>query len=260
MQLFFSRFEMLLQNHKAILLPLRFFIALGWLRACAEKLSSSGWTSGEVLYSFLVRAQGNTPFRFYGDLIEQVFLSNIEILSLLVAAGQGAIGLALLLGVMSQAALLLGIFLNLNFIFAGVINPSVFYIMIEFVLLTSHVGALFGFDAYFSRSIKLPWLIAQSQPSRDVRLLRFQFLRCWFLMLVVIALSVINLFYIEVFSPEASIEDPAMLLDVLAVFLLGHLFISMVQIRSRLSKLHIENNTLFKSSYSGSLGSHQNVV
>jgi len=260
MQLFFSRFEMLLQNHKAILLPLRFFIALGWLRAWVEKLISPEWISGEELHRFLKMAQGSTPFRFYKDLIEQVFLPNVEVLSLLVAAGQGAIGLALLLGLMSQAALLLGIFLNLNFIFAGVINPSVFYIMIEFVLLTSHVGALLGFDAYFSRSIKLPWLIAQAQPSRDARLLRFQFLRCWVLMLIVIALSFINFFYIEVFSPKASIEDPAMLLDVLAVFLLGHLFISMLQIRSRLSKLHIQNETLFKSSYSGSLGGHQNVV
>ncbi len=226
-------------HQKAWLLPLRLFLALGWLRASTEKVVSLRWSDGESLAVFLQTARTETPFGFYRMLIDGVFLPNIDILSFLVAAGQGAIGLALLFGLLSQAALLAAIFLNLNFILAGVVNPSAFYIMIELVLLSNHMGAIWGLDAYFSRYIKQPWLVAQARPSQDFRLLRFQMIRCFALAGLLTGLSLIDFFYIKTFSPETSVEDPAMLLYILALFSIFYLLIGAMQIRSRLTQLRV---------------------
>ena len=195
---------------------------------------------------FFYNAQNETPFGFYKLFIETLFLPNVEFLSFAVAALQMAIGLALAFGAVSQLALLLGLFLNLNFIMAGVVNPSVFYIMIELVLLSGHAGAVIGVDAYLSKFISQPWLIAQTQASQNRTTLKFQFWRNTFLIGLILTISIVDFSYIKAFSPEASVEDPAMLLYILAMFTIMQLVICNLQIQHRLQRLPVQPGTIFR--------------
>ncbi len=130
------------------LVPLRLFIGFGWLRATAEKLTDSTWYTGEAIRGFLDMhvADGTVVFTSYEWMIENIWYPTAQPLGWVVMAIQLTIGLAIFCGAYTNAALLAGIVLNVNFMLAGSINPSAFYIVIQVALLAVGVGAVFGFD------------------------------------------------------------------------------------------------------------------
>ena len=88
-------------------------------------------------------------------LIEGIFSQHIIGLSWLVAIGQFAAGLAIFTGTLTSAALISAVFLNINFMLAGRVNPSAFYLMMELVLLQSKAGQLWGLDAWLKLKVRL---------------------------------------------------------------------------------------------------------
>ena len=102
----------------------------------------------------------------YSALIESVFLPNAEFMSWVVVFGQLLTGLGILLGAFTNAALLGGLFTNLNFILAGSINPSAFYIVMESVLFLANTGAILGFDKAICQRVPYEICVAQRH---DVR-------------------------------------------------------------------------------------------
>ena len=108
------------QFHKsaALLLPLRIFIGLGWLRAGVEKLTNPDWLSGVELTTFLhAQIEANMVyFPFYEWMIHQVFEPNVVGLSLLILVAQLLAGAGILTGTLTNAALLGALFMNLNFV------------------------------------------------------------------------------------------------------------------------------------------------
>lgn len=158
----------------AYLVPLRLFVGLGWLRACAEKVADPGWWDGSTLAAFLRERMtaGDVRFPPYAWLIEHAFLPHATALSLVVLFGQLLAGLGIAGGALTNAALLGGLFMNLNFLLAGAPNPSTFYIVIQVVLLLANVGAVLGIDARLAATIRSPLLAAArrcSPPSLLVR-------------------------------------------------------------------------------------------
>lgn len=145
------------QHQAQYLVPLRLFIGLGWLRAAFEKLFDSHWRDGSKLLSFFdTQIMGNhIPFGAYQALIEGVFSQHAVIMGWLVAVGQLLVGLAILTGTLTSAALLAAMFLNINFMLAGRVNPSAFYLIIELVLLQSKAGQLWGIDQWLSRRFRI---------------------------------------------------------------------------------------------------------
>lgn len=128
-----------------VLLPLRLFIAVGWLRAAAEKILDPRWWDGTALKQF-IDVQERThavaaPWlaRMMDDLVPHA-----RTVSRLVMGAEVVVGLAILLGIMTATFLVVGIALNVSFVLAGVINPGVFYIMIQGTLLLSATGASIG--------------------------------------------------------------------------------------------------------------------
>jgi thiosulfate dehydrogenase (quinone) large subunit len=132
----------------AALLPLRLFIALGWLRALAEKITNPAWFDGTALSSFLsAQLQGDhVVFPAYAWLISHVFLPGAPVLAWIILIGQIMVGLGMVFGAFSRGALLGGLFMNLNFIAAGMPSPSVFYVVMQIMLLFSNAGRVFGLD------------------------------------------------------------------------------------------------------------------
>lgn len=104
------------------------FLALGWLRAAAEKTIDPFWWSGNKLESFL-REHQEVTVGWYEPIVEFVWWPYSLIVAVVVVVMQFAIGLALLNGRAVGWALAGGMLLNLNFMAAGAVNPSAFYIL-----------------------------------------------------------------------------------------------------------------------------------
>jgi uncharacterized membrane protein YphA (DoxX/SURF4 family) len=204
----------------AYLVPLRLFIGLGWLRACAEKVIDPGWRDGSSLTAFLSHrlAAGEVAFPWYETLMEQVSLPHATALALVILLGQFLAGAAIAAGLVTNAALLGGLFMNLNFLLAGEPNPSTFYIVIQVALLLTHAGAILGLDAGLSKTIHNPLLVAQPLAARRRRQWRVPVLPIGAIALVT---AVYALAHVTDWSPAGSVEDPAMIVVILALLTLA---------------------------------------
>jgi thiosulfate dehydrogenase (quinone) large subunit len=213
-----------LRKPGAFALPLRLFIGVGWLRAFAEKLADPGWRDGSSLHVFLAGQidDGQVSFSLYLALMRDVFMPGERLLDWTISIRQLLAGIALVTGTLTNAALLGGIFMNLNFMLAGRPDPSAFYLIIQSALLFTNAGATLGVDGWLSRNFRLdrhhPILgvaIARHRPCRTHLTLQR---RCC---LLVAALSLgcagFGLAFGRDFSAGGSVKDPALVLVVLAL-------------------------------------------
>ncbi|MCA9838609.1 MAG: DoxX family membrane protein [Trueperaceae bacterium] len=199
------------------LLPLRLFIGIGWLRAGLEKWLEPGWYDGTSLSAFLTDhlQTGKVTFASYQHLMQAVFEPSSLHLGHLIMSGQILVGLAILTGCFTNIALLVGIFMNINFILVGEINPSAFYIMMELALLVANSGAVLGLDFFLSDSINFCFLVAKPG-NRGHRNGLERLLMLFFVLLSLVAALVV-MPEIKSYAPS-SVHDPAMISFVLSLF------------------------------------------
>jgi thiosulfate dehydrogenase (quinone) large subunit len=204
-----------LSRGNAYLLPLRLFIGLGWIRAGMEKIPEAEWRSGTELTEFFTHqlASGEVVFALYGQIIEYIFIPIATPLAWVIMIGQFLVGIAILTGTFSSAALLAGLFMNMNFIFAGRVNPSAFYTTIQTALFLANTGSILGCDRYLSKKIPFTFLVAQLNfEKRHLWVERITFLGIAFTSAMLIGYA---LPHIKDFSPN-SVDDPAMVLFILS--------------------------------------------
>ena len=191
------------------LLVLRLFIALGWLRAFAEKAPDPAWRDGGAVAAFLNRrlAWDEVALPPYEALTTGVFLPLAPALGWLIMTGQLLTGLALLSGTFTRAALLGGLFMNVNLLLAGAPNPSGFYIVIQATLLATGAGTILGVDAWRARRAARPPALAAIVPND----------RRWLIGATGLGLAVTGYALLQArdLSPAGSVHDPAVLLAVL---------------------------------------------
>lgn len=124
------------------LLPVRVFLALGWLRAAIEKVVERRWWSGELLDEFLV-TQRSDALPFMPRLTDNVVAPLAQTIAIAVVFAQVAIALGFASKRTMRPALWAAITLNVAFIAMGVVTPSAFYLAIQLSLLTAlNSGAL----------------------------------------------------------------------------------------------------------------------
>jgi hypothetical protein len=199
-------------------LPVRLFIAAGWLRACAEKIVDPGWRTGEALTAFFIEqlANNQVPFGFYQRLITTLFLPNAQTLSWIILLGQLAVGIGLGFGLLTRGALLGGLFMNLNFLLAGRPDPSAFYLVIQTILLVGEADTVFSVDSLFARArLRQQESTQVAGPSLKGILVSAVCALC-FAVVAIYAYA-----HITHFAPDASVQDSAAILCVLANFGLG---------------------------------------
>lgn len=216
------------QKHEAILLPLRLFIGLGWVRSSVEKIVEPDWHNGIALNQFFAEriAASDVAFPFYQSLMEGAFSTYAPFLGKLIMVGEFYCGLAILFGLLTRTALVAGLFMNFNFILAGSVSPSAFYIVIQSILLPSAVGRVFGLDSLFYNSPNLRY--SMSQPVQAFARIKRILCLGGSLLSGLLALRIIP--YISSFDPAHSIEDPVMLLSIL--FSLQSLLLLILGVRS----------------------------
>ena len=147
-----------LRHPGAFMFPLRLFIGIGWLRAVAEKVISPGWFDGEAVAAFLGAqlARDGVVFPLYEQLMESVLRPGSRLIGWGVMALQLMVGLGIITGTYTNLALLIGSAMNANFMLAGQISPSAFYIVIQTVLFVTGAGAILGSDGNRARRPERP--------------------------------------------------------------------------------------------------------
>jgi uncharacterized membrane protein YphA (DoxX/SURF4 family) len=126
-----------------LLLPIRVFLAVGWLRAGVEKVVDSKWWNGDSLRTFLDahHTAALPPFR---PVIDHAIQPLAMIVALVVVATEIGCGIAILIGRPLRAALRWAVVLNVAFVLCGQINPSAFYLVMEMVLLVAVADGTIG--------------------------------------------------------------------------------------------------------------------
>ena len=146
----------------------RIFVGWSWLSAGWEKLGSPAWTgsaSGGAIVGFVGGAinkmSGAHPdvSSWYGYFLEHCVLPHASLWAHLVAYGEVLVGIALIVGAFTGIAAFFGVFMNLNYLFAGTvsINPLLLVFGIFLVLAWRTAGFL-GADYFL-----LPVVIGETR-------------------------------------------------------------------------------------------------
>lgn len=164
-------------------LLLRLFFALGWLRAATEKLIDPHWWSGAGIVSF-ADAHDDSTLDWYAPFLDRVVATHLDTTVVAVVVLQVIAGLSLLSGRALGVGLATGLLLNFNFVAAGAVDPSAFYIVAQ--------GAL------------VFWLIDDRPSSASRRALIGG-------VGLVVVLGVLSTPLVRTLRPAAVIDDPAVM-------------------------------------------------
>jgi thiosulfate dehydrogenase [quinone] large subunit len=137
-------------------LVVRLYVASVFLPAGWGKVTSGAWLFADGapiqgLVGAAVHAEG-TP-AWYSWFLENLVLPNAGLFATLVALGELAVGLGLLVGLLTGIAAFGGVFLSANFILAGVLgqNPALVILGTLLVVAWRNAGWI-GLDRWF-----IPW-------------------------------------------------------------------------------------------------------
>src|SRR5512135_485808 len=144
------------------LLP-RLWLGYQWIEASAHKLTNPAWMqTGEALKGFWVGAlTAKTPLAFdwYRAFLQGLVDAQAYTwFAKLVAIGELAVGIALIIGAFTGVAAFIGGFMNLTFMMAGSasVNPMFFVVSVGLILAWKVAGYV-GADFYLLRWLGTPW-------------------------------------------------------------------------------------------------------
>jgi hypothetical protein len=203
------------QREAVWLVPSRVFIGIGWLRASAEKLSNPAWWDGAALRAFMDAHANLAVFPVFAQLMRGAFSDLAVPLGVTVMLLEVVIGVFLILGWWMRSAILVGGFLNVLFVMAGVPNPSAFYLVIQMALWTMGADRAFAFRPRRGRTRQ-----SRADLSFSLNLVSSAL---W------LALAGSSLGRIRDFSPAGSIHDPAAVLTVVACVGFGYAAIALLR-------------------------------
>ena len=154
-----------LRNHvvaRFIMTVLRIWLGWQWVSAAVEKLGSPVWTgskAGVAITGFLQHAaslsQGPHPDvqGWYASFINAVALPDATFFSYLVSWGELLVGLALILGIFTTFAALMGALMNTVYLLAGTSSSNPNMLIIEaLVMVAGFNAAVYGLDYWI-----IPW-------------------------------------------------------------------------------------------------------
>lgn len=152
-------------------LAVRVYIGYEWVVAGWAKLGNPAWVgenAGAAVKGFLMGALQKTAgphpdvSSWYAYFIQNMALPNATIFSYLVAGGEIAVGVALIIGLFTGIAAFFGTFMNLNYLLAGTVstNPLMFLLQL-FLILAWRTAGWFGLDRYVLPLLGTPWQAGQ---------------------------------------------------------------------------------------------------
>jgi thiosulfate dehydrogenase (quinone) large subunit len=164
----FARF--LFNNSRAGLfwLPIRLFVGFAWLEAGWHKFSGTGWINdgGSALAGYWTNAvkipesgRGPITYEWYRDFINTLLAGGHEQwFAWVITLGELAVGIGLILGILTGVAAFFGAFMNMSFLLAGSAstNPVMFTLAVG-LMLAWKVAGYYGVDRYLLPRLGTPW-------------------------------------------------------------------------------------------------------
>jgi thiosulfate dehydrogenase [quinone] large subunit len=144
----------------------RVYLGWLWLQAGWGKVTSPNWVGADAgtalsgyLQGALGRAAAETPTvpGWYAWMIETIFLPNATVMSYLVAFGQVAVGVALIVGCLVGVAAFFGGFMNVSFLLAGTLSTNpVMFVLATWLVLAWRVAGYYGLDYWVLPKLGAP--------------------------------------------------------------------------------------------------------
>jgi thiosulfate dehydrogenase (quinone) large subunit len=164
----FARF--LFNNSRAglVWLPIRLFVGFAWLEAGYHKLSGTGWINdgGSALAGYWTNAvkipesgRGPITYEWYRDFINTLLAGGHEQwFAWVITFGEMAVGIGLIIGLLTGVAAFFGAFMNMSFLLAGSAstNPIMFTLAVG-LMLAWKVAGYYGVDRYLLPRLGTPW-------------------------------------------------------------------------------------------------------
>jgi len=125
-------------------LLVRLYVGYLWLMAGWDKITSDVWVGSQAgvavkgfLTGALTKTGGAHPdvSSWYAYFIEHFALNHTVALSYMVAYGEVAVGIALIIGLFVGVSAFFGMFMNINYLFAGTVSINATLIVLEFLLI-----------------------------------------------------------------------------------------------------------------------------
>jgi thiosulfate dehydrogenase [quinone] large subunit len=151
-------------------LVVRLWLGYEWLMGGVEKVfgeGSAAWVgpkAGTAVAGFLKGAIAKSPLApgfdaanahptvqlWYAQLAQNVFLPNAVVFSYMVSVGELLVGIALIVGLFTRFAALMGVIMNLAYLFAGTTstNPQMLVVGLTIVLVGGIVVSYYGLDTF----------------------------------------------------------------------------------------------------------------
>jgi thiosulfate dehydrogenase (quinone) large subunit len=134
----------------AILTIIRLYLGYAWFTAGFHKITggfdASGFL-GNAVKNPVKGPDGNMVYSWYVHFLENFALPNIDVFNTIVPWGETLIGLGLMLGCLTTAAMLFGLVMNFSFFLAGTVSHNPTDILMGFIILTAGFNAgKFGLD------------------------------------------------------------------------------------------------------------------
>lgn len=160
-----AKFFLASEGSSVLWFVVRMYVGVEWLLAGWDKVISPSWgISGKSLAGFaagaLAKSSGANPSvqGWYAWFLQHVVLPNAGLFSVMVSWGELAVGLGLLLGILTGFAAGFGVLMNLNYLLAGTVsvNPILGTLGL-FLILSWRVCGWIGLDNWLLPALGLPW-------------------------------------------------------------------------------------------------------
>jgi thiosulfate dehydrogenase (quinone) large subunit len=138
-----------------MLLLLRLYLGYDWMIHGYEKLTAAqpfdagGFLKSAVANPIKDRATNELIYPTYTAFLQSFALPNAELFSAMIPWGEFLVGVGLLLGCLTTAAMFFGLLMNFMFMFAGTVSTNPWMILLGSIILVAGANAgRFGLDYY----------------------------------------------------------------------------------------------------------------
>jgi thiosulfate dehydrogenase (quinone) large subunit len=136
-----------------ILAVIRIWLGYNWMTAGWGKLTGEGFDASGYLNNAVANPvmgpDGAPVYGWYTNFLESFALPNVELFNFIVPLGEFLIGLGLILGCLTTAAMFFGLVMNFSFFLAGTVSHNPTDIFFGFIILFAGYNAgRYGLDRW----------------------------------------------------------------------------------------------------------------
>jgi thiosulfate dehydrogenase (quinone) large subunit len=136
-----------------LLTVIRVWLGYNWMTAGWGKLTGEGFDASGYLKNAIANPvkgpDGHAVYGWYVNFLESFAIPNVELFNFIVPLGEFLVGLGLILGTLTTAAMFFGLVMNFSFFLAGTVSHNPTDIFFGFILLFAGYNAgKYGLDRW----------------------------------------------------------------------------------------------------------------